>query len=77
MPVNDMYCPNCGEKEHIEWIEPDHDSFYFSWLRCYECGLNIFPGVRYMDLEELNIFRRYASDLPEKKVLPKRVFQSF
>lgn len=77
MHEDEEYCPNCGEEDRMLFPEPDGDMFYFRWLKCYECGLCIFPETFYMDLEDLNINRKYVFDLPELKVLPKHVINCF
>jgi len=64
-------CPNC-KKECDAYT--DHKPFNHTTLQCCYCGLQIFPEVTYMDLEELNSSREDLEMKPLKK-LPKQEFE--
>ena len=44
-------CPNCGANSdrYTDWKPFDYTS-----ITCYDCGLQIYPELTYMTLEELN-----------------------
>jgi len=52
-----MRCPNCGEdaNSYVEW---KHKPFAGTWLWCPHCGLTVEPKHQYMELDELNEYRR-------------------
>lgn len=63
-------CPNCGKNAegYTDWKPFDSTSIY-----CNYCGLEVFPTIRYSNLEELNDNRHQVGLKPLKK-LPKQIF---
>lgn len=61
-------CPNCGGEADL-YI--DHKPFEYTSISCMHCGLNIYPHIKYMKLEEMNEHRA-QSGLKLLKKLPKQ-----
>ena len=68
----DTECPNCG-KSADAYI--DRKPFDYTKISCPFCGLQIYPVIVYMTLEELNQEREECFDLEPLKVLPKQSFK--
>ena len=60
------WCPNCeGEGTGYSETRPA----YLTWFTCFDCGLEIYPTTRYMDLDEINSYRE-DQDLEPLSTMP-------
>ena len=68
---SDTTCPNCGKSADLytDWKPYDYSS-----ITCPHCGLQIYPVIQYMDLEELNEYRSNA-EMRKLKRLPEQIFK--
>lgn len=62
-------CPNCGEScdQYMDW-----KPFNYTTMTCWNCGLMIYPTLKYMDLEELNEYREMQCNMEPLDTLPKQ-----
>jgi len=62
-------CPNCGSDNAT--IYEDWKPFTYSSISCLECGLQIYPALTYMNLEELNA-ERESNEMDKLDELPEQ-----
>ena len=61
----DEKCINC-DNEGVGYSETRPS--YLTWFTCFDCGLEIHPTVKYMELDEINDHRQYQELEPLAKL---------